>query len=275
MKIAVIILHYGDREITKTCIASLQRHETFPYELIVVNNMPEVMSPAMFSKKKIIVINNKKNLGFSGGVNIGIQYALRKKYDAVLLLNNDTTIVKPFLSELADNLYGCIGIAAPAIRFKKDNHVLYDLGGKVNMWTSQTSHREVQKIASKKPVDVMYVSGCCMLITKDVFKKNGLFDERFFLYYEDVDFCLRARQKGFGIIVAPSVTINHALSASAGKMSNIAIYHLTKSLILFGKKYFNSGIKKYVHRVFVLYQSFVFLVKSRYGIYAWKAILEA
>lgn len=276
MKVAIIILHFGDLKVTKNCIKSLHKYEKKTVDIIVVNNMSTTFSSDDFSKNAVHVINNKKNVGFAAGVNVGIRYALKKNYDAIVLLNNDTYLQKPLFDVLTYELcLSSIGIVAPAIRFKKNNHVLYDLGGKINMLTFRTSHEEVVKIRNKNPKSVEYVSGCCMMIKKNVFKKIGLFDENFFLYYEDADFCIRARRNGFAVQVVPSVVIDHELSKSTGKLSKIAIYNLTRSLIYFGKKYCNSGIKKYAQRIFVLYQSFVFFVKSPYGIYAWKAILES
>jgi GT2 family glycosyltransferase len=97
-----------------------------------------------------------------------------------------------------------------------------------------------------------------MMIRTDVFKKIGLFDEEFFLYYEDVDFCLRAKKAGFGVEVVPSSIIHHVLSQSAGPTSSFTLYHLTRSAVIFGKKYYG-GWKNISNRLFLLFQSLAFL----------------
>lgn len=276
MRVAVVILHFGDISVTKKCITSLFQNETNPFSLIVVNNTEDVYKPSDFTKKNITLINNKKNLGFAGGVNVGIRYALKKGYDAICLLNNDTTISKPILKQLETALSEkTIGIVGPAIRFKKDNKTLYDMGGKLNKLFLRVSHTEVQKIHNRNSHVVSHVSGCCMVIKKEVFKKSGLFDDSFFFYYEDVDFCLRAREKGFLTKVVPSVVIDHALSKSAGKMSSFAIYQLTRGSIIFGKKYAKDPLQKIMHRLFVLFQSILFLkANPSVGISITKALLN-
>ena len=260
MKVAVIILHFGSLETTQTCIASLYKSEKTPFSLIVINNMPEIFLPKNFTKRKITVINNKKNLGFAGGVNVGIRHALKERADAVLLLNNDTIIKKPFLKQLMNRLSSEeVGIVGPAIRFMKNGQKTFDVGGKINKLFWRTTHNEVLHLTSKEPRYVTYVSGCCMLIKKEVFKKIGLFDDNFFLYYEDADFCLRAKKSGFAITLVPSVVIDHLLSKSAGKMSSVAIRHLLKSAIYFGRKYATTPLQKAANRLFLLVQALLFL----------------
>ncbi len=275
MKIFFIILHFGDIRTTQECIASIYAHETHPFSLIVVNNAKEKYIAKDFSNKKITVINNKKNLGFAGGVNVGIQLALQKKADAVCLLNNDTIFTKPILLELCKQLKGSVGIVGPAIAFNKTHKRLYDMGGKVKSLFLRTSHIEVESIEDKKAKHVTYISGCCMLVKKEVFNKIGLFDESFFLYYEDADFCLRAQEKGFEVVVTSAVTIQHKLSHSAGKMSDLAIYHLLRSGIFFGRKYAKNSMQRIANRTFILIQALLFLKANRHAASViGKALLE-
>lgn len=275
MNIFIVIVHYGNIQTTVQCINTLQRNEKYLKKVVIVNNTLDAIKK--YIPKDIVVINNKRNVGFAKGVNIGIQYSLQKKADAVCLLNNDTIIQQPFLKKLQHVIRNDphIGIVGPAIEFEREKKKVFDIGGHINKIFLNTWHTEVSNITSMQSHDADYVSGCCMLIKKEVFEKIGFFDEHFFLYYEDVDFCLRAKEKDFGVVVVSSTVIQHALSAVVGKMSKIAIYSLTKSSIYFGKKYAKHGIVKYLNRLFILYQSFVFFVKSPYGIYAWKAIFAS
>lgn len=260
MKVYIIVLHFGDIAITQKCIQSLFTHETYPFSLIVVNNTGEKIHKNAFTSKKITLITNKKNLGFAAGMNVGIADALSTKADAVCLLNNDTVIKKPFLSTLVETLdEKQTGIVGPSLHFLKNKKPLFDIGGKVNTLFLRTSHHEIKKITDTKPRSVVYISGCCMLIKKQVFKEVGFLDERFFLYYEDADFCLRAAQKGYQTKIVSSVVIDHSLSKSAGKMSPLAIYHLLRSAIIFGQKYAVSPVQKISNRIFILFQAALFL----------------
>lgn len=260
MRIAIVILHYGNLQTTQHCIQSIYKNEKEKFSLIVVNNMPTVYQPKDFSSHPLKVINTGKNLGFAKGVNVGIQHALKNGAEYVLLLNNDTSVSQPVLRKLEESLIQIksAGIAAPVLQFRKGEKVMYDMGGEVTMLSGRTSHTEVEKIISTKISKPSYVSGCCMLIKKEVFEKVGLFDEQFFLYYEDVDFCLRSRNAGFVCVVNPAVVIEHALSKAAGKVSYLATYHQIRSAILFGRKYCRTPLQKFMNKLFIIFQTFVF-----------------
>ncbi len=276
MKVSIIILHFGDLLVTRNCVDSLYSQETYAFSLIVVNNMPLPITQSDFPKKNIEIINNKKNLGFSGGVNVGIRHALSQKADAIMLLNNDTILEKPILKKLVETLFKnqTVGIVAPALEFKKHGKTFYDIGGSVNAF-GKTSHREVLSTTPYSTNSVTYVSGCCMLIKPEVFEKIGSFDDNFFLYYEDVDFCLRAKKAGFGIKVIPSVSLYHELSKSSGRLSRLSIYHQIRSALLFGKKHYNSSPNRILQMLFVIFQTLIFLKASPkntvFALDAWAA----
>lgn len=263
-KIFIVILHYGKIETTKECIDSL-KNEKYPYELIVVNNTAQKLSNKDFIKK-CIVINNYENRGFAGGVNVGIQKALGQKADAILLLNNDTLIIREFLGILVETLYSDtnIGIVGPAIKFWKKRKMLFDVGGYIN-WFGRTNHNEITTLKNILSHEVTYLTGAAILIKKTVFQKVGSFDENYFLYYEDVDFCLRAKKTGFKIVINPQVFVSHALSKSVGKMSSTAIYHQTKSALIFGKSHYTNPFKLLANRMFVFLQTILFLTKNIQG----------
>lgn len=262
MDVAIIILHYGDVQVTKECIKSISHKETYPHIIILVNNDKIRLTDAMFGKKKnLFIINNKKNLGFAGGVNVGIKVAMDKKASFIMLLNNDTKIDTPILSKLVSFLKqtpSC-GIVAPAIAYDKRGVLTFDLGGNLNNIFGRTNHTEVQRVENVMPRASVYVTGACMMIKAEVIKKVGYLDEQFFLYYEDVDFCLRAKLKGFSSFVLPSVVITHALSKSVGKVSKLAMYHQTKSALLFGRKYCQKT--RFFNIAFILAQSCLFTIK--------------
>ena len=209
-RIFIVVLHYGDSNLTLNCIKSILRNKSKFEEIVVVdNNVSCHPEPFEFSQdklregsrypsrffglwpqndkrnKKLKIINNKENLGYAGGMNIGIRYALSKGADYVLLLNNDVFFEKEIISNLVNffEKNKNAGIVAPAIKFIRNKKTIYDLGGKVNKLFGRTSHNEAENINEKNIKLTDYVSGCCMLIKKEVFQKIGLFDEKFFLYY--------------------------------------------------------------------------------------------
>lgn len=273
-KIFIIILHYGDNNLTISCIESIFKYEKSFYKVIVVDNGgKEVFN---YKNNKVEIVRNKINKGYAAGMNTGIKYAFSHSAAYVMLLNNDTIFTEEIIKKLLHVRNNDIGIIGPAIQFIKENSTIYDLGGKVNKITGKTSHFEVKDKSVSALLNAEYISGCCMLIKAEVFEKIGFFDEQFFLYYEDVDFCLRAAKVGLKTVVVPTAFIFHELSSSVGKNSGFAIFHQTKSALLFGKKYL--GIKIFFNIVFVSFQSIKFLLKNshtgRYAILALVPVLK-
>jgi len=222
-KIYIIILKFNGEKEIKDCLASLQ--------LIKV--------PKGWEIKIIVVDNSKTNLGFAGGVNVGIKEALKNGAEAVLLLNQDTKVEKDFLSPLLENQADIVG---PVIKFKRRGEWVYDFGGRINWWLGENKHWEIQnpkskiqnkfKIKNSKIKDIDYISGCAMMIRRGVFEKIGLFDERYFLYFEDADFCLRAKKAGFKIAIEPNSIIVHYLK-EGGKKPLWQRWQLIKSNLVF------------------------------------------
>ena len=167
------------------------------------------------------IIANSENLRFAGGNNVGIKYALERNADYVLLLNNDTEVAPDFLPELvraAENDKS-IGIAGPKIYYYEGNKMIWFAGGKVEFWKGWISHigiREPDYGQYDFAREVDYITGCCMLVKREVIEKIGKLDESFFIYGEDADWSLRASRAGYSLVYVPSSIIWHKVSASSG-----------------------------------------------------------
>lgn len=151
----------------------------------------------------ISVDNSRHNRGFAGGVNIGIKKALASGATHILLVNPDLKITQANIDELLKTQADIVG---PVLKFERFGKTIYDFGGKVNWFLGRPTHWE----NASGPIE--YLSGACLLIKREVIKKIGLFDERFFMYFEDVDFCLRAKRAGFSIAVNPDVVVSHQIA---------------------------------------------------------------
>lgn len=205
-KILAIVVKYRQKEKLKKCLQALKKAKV----------------------KFMIIDNDQSNRGFAKAVNLGIKKALRQKISHVLLINPDVIVPKNFLKSISHN---SADIVAPVIKFKRNNQQVKDFGGLVNLNWGTTVHMENQPIKTPD-----YVSGAAMLIKSQVFQKIGLFDERFFLYFEDVDFCLRAKQAGFKLAVEPKAVVFHQLQEGKQK-SWFKKYHHFKSQLTFINKY--------------------------------------
>lgn len=230
-KIFVVVLNFNGKDIINTCLSSIFQSDYLNFEVVVVDNCSQDGSfeQARSSFSRAHFIKNPNNLGFAQGNNIGIRYALEKFADYIFILNNDTTIENSTISSLVCTMKNnpAAGIASPII-FNADNSVWF-AGGNINWKKMRTEHLRI--IKQDSPYATEYISGCSMFIKKEVFKETGLFDERFFLYYEDADFSWRSKKYGFDIIMDPTAHIIHfERSTSLNKLKN---YWLVLSGLLF------------------------------------------
>lgn len=256
MTIYIVVLHYGEINNTLNCLKSVAKlnRDKMKLKVILVDNdkihfsgVPYRINPLGTWKvlDKIKIIYNTRNLGFAAGINVGIREALKdKKTDYILLLNNDTIVPPDLLTEL---LKTPVDITSPILKYKNSiGQWRYDFGGKINWLIGRTNHLESNNLTIQpaSPAGrqfnnsiIDYVSGCCMLVKREVFEKIGLFDERFFMYFEDADFCTRAKKEGFKIKVNPHVIIDHLLAASIGRGSGKAISNNLRGNFIFINKH--------------------------------------
>ena len=242
-KTAIIILNYNGFPYILDCLKSLSLHHCFIaplLQIIVVDNSSTDRSVEKIKKKfpKIKIIQNQTNLGFAGGNNVAIKYALKNNFDNIMLLNPDTIVEKNFLKPLLQLIKSNkeIGIVSPILKGKEGNKTIFALGAELNPILGRTKHLHVKR-APLSAVKQELISGCAMMIRKEVFEKIGLFDERFFLYFEDSDFCLRARKAGFKIYVEPKSVVLHKCSSSLGGFSLKKIKYVLWSNFLFDLKW--------------------------------------
>jgi|WetSurMetagenome_2_1015567.scaffolds.fasta_scaffold160869_2 GT2 family glycosyltransferase len=234
-KVFIVILNYNRKDRLKKCLDSVFQIKYPNFEVIIVDNNSSDGSFEMARKgySRAILIKNEANLGYSSGNNVGIRYALERKADYILLLNNDTEVRANFLSSLISVAEGdaMIGILSPLI-FDGYTGKVWFSGGKID-WLRMKAVN-LSEIKHKNNFSSDFISGCAMLVKKEVFQKTGLLDEDFFLYWEDVDFSLRAKRSGFKIGVAVSSWIDHfERRKNAG---NSKVYWLVLSGLLFFRK---------------------------------------
>lgn len=216
MKIAVVILHYGKLETTKACLQELKK-KIEDNEVILVNNTHDDCKGLTLVIPGTKLIENGKNLGFAKGVNKGLTLALKdKSITHFFLMNNDLRLESGSFNQLALTLnkFPHAGIISPVLHHPKG----YDWGGKYNPWTGMVTHKNWPN-KPKTIQTVQHVAGASMLVSREVLEKVGYFDERFFLYYEDIDFCLRVRDAGLTIHINPDVIAEHTISASSSLLS--------------------------------------------------------
>lgn len=272
-KLFILVLNFNGAKHILDCLQSLQLIKVpvgWRVEPVVIDNASIDNSLQLIKSRfpKLKIIKNKENLGFAAGNNVGIKLALKQKAEAVLLLNQDTVVEKSFLPPLLAN---DADIVAPIIKFKRNDKWIYDFGGKVNWWIGRNYHVHLGGVMASlhsachhpRCKNPDYVSGCCMLIKKSVFEKIGLLGEKFFLYFEDADFCLRAKKAGFKIAVEPESIVLHKLTGT-GKRPFRQNLHLLKSNLLFINRHTPLFVKPfaYGYLIILLFKLFLHNVPS-------------
>lgn len=202
-----------------------------PEEEALLNRVPP--------RSRLIMIRTGKNLGFAGGNNVGIRYALALGTDWILLLNNDAVVDPHFLEEMVAVAQTTpnVGIIGPKIYFYERPDIIQSVGARMNMWTGRgkligLGQRNYGQHDRIRTVD--WVSGAAIMVRNEVFARVGLLDERFFICYEESDLCFRARRKGFEVIVVPTAKVWHKGARSTKRP--IAEYYLTRNRPLFMRK---------------------------------------
>lgn len=231
-KIAIVTVNYNSPLSTIACIQSFEKQKK-NHNLVyyVVNNGCTDNSDKLIDQKiKATIIKSPKNLGFAGGNNLGLSRALSENCSHILLINNDATVSSPsFFEHLLNSPYD---ISSSCIVSSSAKNKLVDHGGMVDWLFGRNTHRYDQGT-------VDYVSGACLFAKSETFKKVGELDERFFLYYEDADYCLRAKKLGLTIGVLPNIFIKHHLSLSTDRLGKKKNLILAQSHLLFCIKHLN------------------------------------
>lgn len=271
--IYVITLNWNGYSDTSELLDSLNQIKIPKIKIIVVDNNSSGNDVELLEnnyRDYIHLLKSNSNLGFAGGNNIGIKKALEYNPDYILLINNDTIVEPDFLSILLDkfNVDKKIGIVAPQINYYDEPKKVWSAGGKISKFRGSgfAISNKLENEITQTDRYVNFVSGCCMLIKKEVFQNVGVFDEKFFLYTEDTDFCYRVIKFGYKINLSPKAKIFHKVhTSSRANFASLPLYYTTRNRLYFSKKHF----VQYYPLTFV-YISSTMLIKSMYWLLVGK-----
>lgn len=261
IKVFISIINYNSLSETKACLASLQKvdQKGIALSTIVIDNGSSEscdLSEKEYKEICLTVIKNEANTGFSGGHNRAIQYALSHDAEYVVILNNDTIVQKNFLKHLLEPFEkdGNVGVTVPKIYFVKGSEfhkdwyaekergkVLWYAGADMDWANVLEYHKGVDEV-DRGQFDTQektaFATGCCMCVKIEVFLRVGMFDEKYFLYYEDSDLSMRVKRAGFSIVYVPQAVIWHKnASSTGGSGSALQDYYTTRNRLVFGMKY--------------------------------------
>ncbi|NMC14337.1 MAG: glycosyltransferase family 2 protein [Chloroflexi bacterium] len=251
----IVILNWNQLKDTTECIESIQKQTYKDFHVVLVDNGSSDNSIPVIREKFpwIEIIENKKNLGFQGGMNIGIRYALSNKAEFILLLNNDIVADPEMIQHLLEDFPDEAGVVSPVMYYYSNPMKVWSFGGKINPWLLEILKFPREKIIlANQLIERDFVPACAWLLKKTVVEKVGLFDESFFpAYYEDLDFCLRIRRGGFKIYINPKAKLWHKVSASSGGECNpFERYHMARN----SGYYFRKNMKIWQAPIIILYR---------------------
>ena len=253
-KVAIVILHFDQREALVACLESCWKIHYDNYEIIVVENgspsradWRELTSGA----RDIRVIRSATNVGYARGNNLGIRDACERGAAYILLLNDDTVVAPEFLQFLVE-----VGERAPSVGALGPVVFCLDEPDRVSFAGAEFDRDacEVRSLEYRDAGSALqgtdYVTGCCLLAKRETIERVGLLDERFFLYWEDTDWGLRVTTGGLRNVVVPAARIWHrGFVSSGGVDSPVRVYHKTRSHLLFARRHALHALPR-LHRRF-------------------------
>jgi len=242
-QVTIIVLNWNGLNDTLDCLESLGQLDYKNYKVVVVDNGSVDGSVPVIRERfpGVTIVENGENLGYAGGNNVGLRYAIVQGADYALLLNNDTVVDPAFLRILVDAVQAepAVGIAGPTICYHERPDVIWSAGGAIDWQRGSTrmvgldERDEGQFGAEPRTVD--FVTGCAILVRRAVMEQVGLLDERFFAYYEETEWCVRVARAGYKILHVPLARMWHKISPSTQADSPLVHYYMTRNRLLFLK----------------------------------------
>ena len=294
-KIAIIIINWNTYQLTFNCLKSLKACTYNNKTIFLVDNGSKDGSgdKIAFEFPDINFIKNEINEGFTGANNKALKVILKQNFDYVLLLNNDTEVKPNFLSLLEARMDSDQNLAAtqPLILDFPNKNTIWNGGGSFNSFFGLSKTRYnglIYKPQLKIETFTEWISGCCVLVKIEVIKKVGLLDNRFFAYFEDVDWSIRMTKLGYKLGVVPKSIIYHQSSGSTkmnntsneGNLSPYAHYLNVRNHIYLIKKhtFFFNSFGCWIYQILkITSYSIYFILRGRFGKFkmVWRGVSDA
>jgi len=218
----VIVLNWNGAGVIAECLDSLLRAEGASLSVIVVDNGSTDGSAALVRERfpGVKLIENGRNLLFAEGNNVGLRHALGAGASLMLLLNNDTEVDPLFAAPMVKAFDDPrVGIVGPKIYYHDDPRRIWYGGGGFHPLTGVPRHRDIRRVdgpGTASAGETGWVTGCALMVRREVVEQIGLLDPAYRIYCEDVDFCLRAARAGWRLRYEPAARVWHKVSAASG-----------------------------------------------------------
>ncbi|MFC2158617.1 glycosyltransferase family 2 protein [Acidobacteriota bacterium] len=256
-ELSIILVNYNDKTHVGECLSRIQEEkEGLDLEIFVVDNASSDGSPDLIAERfpEVFLIRSEENLGFSRANNMGFQ---QSSGEFILFLNTDTQIEPGTLESLLSwmRAHPNCGGAGPRL-FDERKEFQVSFGGSRGFFSEMMDKLFFNSLWKRRigrmqdTVDTDWISAACLLVRRSAFESVHGFDGRFFLYFEDIDLCLRIKQNGWLLTVLPDAQVFHAGGASTSALSLRSRYFYRQSQLYFYEKH-NSRISRLLLRVFL------------------------
>jgi GT2 family glycosyltransferase len=236
-RVTVVVLNHENLEATQACLAAVGRNRCRGLRVVVVDTgaLPGAGDILRRSARAAELVSLGENRGYAGGSNAGLKVGLRHRPDWLLVLNDDVILADDCIEKLVATVDGDprIGMAGPTVLHRDAPDTVQSAGGRLARdWSAETLGRGRNEAdIQSTPRSVDWLSGCALMVRRELCQDVGLLDERYFWYWEEVDWCLRARRSGWQVVHVPGARVWH----SGGQLdipSELATYYTTRNHLL-------------------------------------------
>jgi GT2 family glycosyltransferase len=247
-RVLAIVLNWEQAGVTLECVAALQAMAAPTMDILVIDNGSRDDSAAFLethtSGFRLLALAD--NCGFAAGNNHGLRLALEEGYEYALLVNNDAFAAPDMLDHLLAEAEPGIALLSPKIYYEAQPRRIWFANGRQQKHTldlRDTGMGALDGPQWAESRDVDYLLGTCLLVNLAAARQVGLLDERFFFYFEDLDWSIRLRQAGFRLRLAASAHMWHRVAVSTGGEADSPLrrYHLAHSSVLFWRRHAHLG----------------------------------
>jgi GT2 family glycosyltransferase len=242
----VLVLNWNAYDQTIPCVESLAQTDYPNLKIAIIDNGSTNDSEAILRSRfpEHHLIQTGSNLGYAGGNNVGIAYALEQGAEYIWILNNDTLVSPNTLRLLVNAMLADPQIAhcGPKVYYMEEPKIISTAGATIDLWRGKTLQRGAHEIdigQFDEPAYVDYICGCCLLARSDLVRKFGSMMEDYFLYYEDTEWGMRYRAAGFKLLYLPTAQIWHREGGSSGGhiSPDVIYYNVRNGLLLFANSF--------------------------------------
>ena len=276
--VSVVMPNWNGKDDTLECLDSLRNlnYSKDRIEIIIVDNGSKDGSPETIKEKfsemkqdgffSLKLIELPENIGAPAAINRGIKNA-HSDYDYIFKIDNDVIFDNESLNELvkASEKDERVGIAGGKVYFFENRKLIQSAGGKINLWRGWAmtiGYKEMDVGQYEKVQEVDWICGASMLLKKKIVKEIGLFDDIYFVYYDETDFAIRTKRARYKVLYIPYAIIWHKLSVAVQKIRNLSLHYMTRNRIIFQRKYSNNFQYLFFNLFFWFYEFPIRFIKE-------------